>query len=372
MKFNNLADLFPITKECIYLNHAGLSPLSTMSKEAMMNAIEWAMTATFKQDEWKAHYDRTRWKIADLIHCEPPEVAFTRSTSDGVSMLLNGLTWNSQDNLVTYAGEHPTLRLNSARLSREFGVEIRVAGQTSGIPVTEELLSLIDHHTKAVLISWVQYSTGFRSPLQPIGLRCREHGALLIVDAVQGLGALELDVDRECVDACAAGAHKFLMGPEGIGFMFVSRRALEKVQPSLIGWRSVKGYESLSTEAVAYNDGALRFEYGTQNLVGVCGLEASLDLLKSLQPKETEGYLLGLTSYLVQGLEAKGYDVSVGGELRSSIVSCAHKSKTATELETLLRSKRIEANSRVGRLRISPSVYNTRDDIDELLRILPQ
>ena len=371
MSFENLADLFPITKECIYLNHAGLSPLSTKSKDAMMNAIEWAVAGTFKQYEWKEHYDRTRRKISELIHCQPQDIAFTRSTSDGISMLVNGLDWTPQDNVVTYVGEHPTVRLNCERISREFGVEVRVAGQRSGAPDTDELLSLIDDQTKAVLISWVQYSTGFRSALRPIGLCCRNHRALFMVDAVQGLGALELNVGREYVDACAAGAQKFLMGPEGIGFMFVSGRALEKMTPSIVGWRSVKGHESLSAEAVAYNDGALRFEYGTQNLAGVCGLDASLDLFNSLRPNAIERYLLDLTSYLATRLEAKGYQVSIPGERLSAIVSCSHKNKTGSELESLLRAKRIETSSRIGRLRVSPHVYNTREDIDELLRALP-
>jgi cysteine desulfurase / selenocysteine lyase len=372
MEFNQLADLFPITRDCIYLNNAGLSPLSTWSRTAMMNAIDWAVQSTFRQNEWQTHYERTRAKIAGLIHCEPIEIAFTRGTSEGISMILNGLNWSAEHNVVTYSDEHPTVRFNALRLSREFGVQIRVAGQKNGMPDADELISLIDRDTKVVLLSWVQYSTGFRSVLRPIGLCCRDHGALFVVDVVQGLGALELDVGWECIDACAAGANKFLLGPEGVGFIFVSRKSLDRVRPSAVGWRSVKYYGDLSADNFTYNDGALRFEYGTLNLAGVCGMEASLNLLGSLRPKEIETYLLDLASYLVKELQAKRYNIAVPGEPQSAIVSCAHKSKSASELVDLLRTKRIETSSRAGRLRISPHIYNTRGDIDALLRVIPE
>jgi selenocysteine lyase/cysteine desulfurase len=374
MEWNHIVELFPITNDCIYLNNAGLAPLPTLAKTAMVGAIDEALTRTFTQAEWQSTYDRTRSKVAELIHCEPIEVAFVRSTSEGLSAILNGITWTADDNIVTYTHEHPSIRFNCLRLSLEYGVELKVAGEQGGLPDTDHLISLIDDHTKAVLISWVQYGSGFRSPLRTIGLHCRQRRALFIVDVVQGVGALALDVRQECIDACSAGAHKFLLGPEGIGFMFVARSALDRVRPSVVGWRSVKGYNDLELRDFTYNDGSLRFEYGTLNRVGVSGLEASIDLLLSLRPKTVEDYLMRLSSHLTQGLEAKQYLVSVSPDAkhRSAIVSCAHKKRSAGDLEQHLRSRRIETSSRAGRLRISPHVYNTLDDINDLLRVLSE
>ena len=371
MEFSQVADLFPISKHCIYLNSAGLSPLSTSARLAMTNALGWAVTSPFTQHEWQAHYESTRAKLAELIHCDPLEVAFIRNTSEGISTILNGISWQPEDNVVTYRDEHPTVRFNTDRLSREFGVQVRVASQNKALPDTDELLSLVDRHTKAVLISWVQYCSGFRSILRPIGLCCKDHGALFLVDVVQGVGALELDVTRDCIDACAAGANKFLLGPEGVGFMFVSRNSADRIRPSLVGWRSAKDFGNLSASHLHYNDGALRFEYGTLNLVGVCGLEASVDLIRSLRPDKIEKYLLDLTSYLIKGLEEKQYVVSSRAEHRSAIVSCAHRDRSAKDLEDHLRARRIETSSRAGRLRISPHIFNTHSDIDELLRAIP-
>jgi cysteine desulfurase / selenocysteine lyase len=372
-QLKQIAEMFPITNHCTYLNNAGLSPLSTLVKTAMVEAIDEACTNTFAQEGWQEKYRRTRAKVAELIHCDPTEIAFIRSTSEGLSAILNGIQWEKGDNVVSYSGEHPSVLYNCLRLSDQFGVRVKLAHDRNGLPNTDELISLIDEHTKVLLISWVQYSSGFRSILREIGLHCRERDILFIVDAVQGVGALTLDVHRECVDACAAGANKFLLGPEGIGFMFIDHSLLHRLKPSVVGWRSVKDYGNLDNHEFIYNDGALRFEYGTLNSTGVSGLEAAIGLLMSIGPKAVEDYLLRLNQHLVMGLRAKNYVVCVSSDFsqRSAIVSCSHPRISAEEVQRHLHSHRIETSSRSGRLRISPHVYNTLADIDKLLRVIP-
>src|SRR5262249_1422365 len=158
--------------------------------------------------------------------------------------------------------------------------------------------SLIDERTRVVTVSWVQFATGQRLDLGRIGRFCRERGVLFVVDAVQGLGALELDAQADCIDALAAGAHKFLLGPKGISLLYLSDRALEAVQPAVIGWTAVKNYSDYLSHELDFRDGAIRFEGGTLNTVGICGLGESLRMFLEAGPANIEDYLLAVRDHL--------------------------------------------------------------------------
>jgi selenocysteine lyase/cysteine desulfurase len=118
---------------------------------------------------------------------------------------------------------------------------------------------VIDDRTRVLALSWVQFASGFRSDLERIGSYCRERGIIFFVDAIQGLGGLEMNVERDYVDAFAADAHKYLLGPEGIALLFVSDRIIDRVKPVVVGWTSVRNYEDYLQYDLDYREGALRF-----------------------------------------------------------------------------------------------------------------
>jgi selenocysteine lyase/cysteine desulfurase len=187
-----------------------------------------------------------------------------------------------------------------------------------------------------------------------------------------------MDVERDYVDAFAADAHKYLLGPEGIALLYVSDRVIERIEPSSVGWTSVKNYENFAhgslNHKLEYREGALRFECGTLNTAGTYGLGAAIDLLLETGPETIEEYLLGLSDYLAQALSAKGYEVISSrrkGET-SAIVCCVHKRHTSSSLCRLLREKNIITAHRLGRLRIAPHFYNTREEIDAVVAALPE
>jgi selenocysteine lyase/cysteine desulfurase len=223
----------------------------------------------------------------------------------------------------------------------------------------------------------VQFASGFRSDLRRIGKFCRERDVIFVIDAIQGLGGLKLDVERDCVDAFAADAHKYLIGPEGVALLYVSDRVIDRIKPTVLGWTSVKNYEQFSHRAIDYKldyrDGAGRFECGTLNTAGMYGLRAAIDLFLEVGPEKIEEYLLGLTDYLAERLTSKGYRVvspRSAGE-RSGIITCTHERHTPADLWRLLREKNIHTAPRMGRLRISPHFYNTREEVDRLIDALP-
>jgi selenocysteine lyase/cysteine desulfurase len=374
-----IRSLFPVTQKYVYLNHAAVSPLSTRVREAMTRLVDdVTLNGAANYADWLATYERTRAATARLVGAQSSEIAFMRNTSDAISAVANGLRWRAGDNVVTTAVEFPANVYPWVRVAEKHNVTIKKAAERDGRIDTEELLSLIDERTRVVTISWVQFASGFRSDIQRIGRFCRERGVLFFIDAIQALGGLQLDVERDAVDAFAADAHKYLLGPEGVAVLYISERMLDQVEPTVVGWTSVKGFEEFAHAALDYKfdyrDGTPRFECGTLNTAGVYGLGAAVDLFLEVGPEAIEAHLLGLSDSLAERLSDKGYNVISSrhaGET-SGIVCCTHPRHTPSSLYHSLLKQNIVTTPRLGRLRLSAHFYNTRDDIDALIAALPE
>lgn len=369
-----IRSLFPVTENFMYLNHAAVSPLSTRVRDAM-NALNDDVTRNGSANyaEWCQTYEETRESAARLVKARTHEIAFMRNTSDAISAVANGIDWRQGDNVVTCNVEFPSNIYPWMRLCEERGISMRFAEERNGRIDPEELMSKVDDRTRVVTISWVQFASGFRSNLARIGLFCRERDIIFVADVIQGLGGLTIDVERDFVDAFAADAHKYLLGPEGIALLYVSDRVIDRIKPTVVGWTTVKNHEQYLDYRLDYRDGAGRFECGTLNTAGVYGLRAGIDLFLEVGPEKIEAYLLGLSDYLAERLTSKGYDVvssRQAGET-SGIVTCKHERHTPIEMYRLLRSRNILTAPRVNRLRISPHFYNTREEVDALIDTLP-
>jgi cysteine desulfurase/selenocysteine lyase len=369
-----IRSLFPVTESYIYLNHSAVCPLSTRVRDAMNRLVEdVTRNGSVNYNDWLQTYERTRESAASLVNARAHEIAFMRNTSDAISAVANGIEWRDGDNVVTCNVEFPANVYPWMRLCEERGIQLKFAEERGGRIDPGELLSKVDDRTRVVTISWVQFASGFRSDLARIGKFCRERDIIFVVDVIQGLGGLKLDVERDYVDAFAADAHKYLLGPEGIALLFVSDRVIDRIKPTVVGWTSVKNYEQHLDYDLNYRDGSLRFECGTLNSAGVYGLGAAIDLFLEVGPEEVEAYLLGLSDYLAERLTAKGYNVissRLPGET-SGVVTCTHEQRTPRELHRLLRAKNIITAPRANRLRISPHFYNTREEVDALTDALP-
>ncbi len=248
-----------------------------------------------------------------------------------------------------------------------------MARERDGRLETEEIFKLIDSRTRVVSLSFVEFASGFRNDLAAIGRYCRERGVLFVVDAIQGLGALKLDVKGCCIDALSADAHKFLLGPDGVSLFYVSRLAMERIRPTVVGWMSVARPFDFDEPEPSYAPGAQRFEPGALNTAGVVGLGAAIDLFLQTGLERIETYLIELGDYLCERLLEKGYQVVSSrrdGEA-SAVICCRHEQFSADHLYQILNSHRIITTPRLGRLRISPHFYNTCLDLDQLIANLP-
>lgn len=370
-----LRALFPISRSFNYLNHAAVSPPPTPTIAAVESQLrDVNLRGSLNYREWVATKERARMLVTGMIGARPEQLAFLRNTSDGLSSVANGMRWNPGDNLVTFRKEFPSNVYPWRRLRDTLGVEIRICEERGGRINLDELIGLIDTRTRVIAISHVQYASGFRADLERLGRAARRHDALLVVDIIQSLGVIPIDVDSELIDVAAAAGHKWLLTPEGIGMLYLSDRARERIEPTLVGWVSVANPDDYNNFDQEWNQGTLAWESGTAPSALFYGLEASLKLITETGVQSIAGYLEELTNHLCARLSDSNYEVvssRQSGE-KSQIVCIRHKNDVAPMfLYSYLKDRNIITAPRGERLRISPHLYNTIEEIDALVDSLP-
>jgi cysteine desulfurase / selenocysteine lyase len=360
----------PITGRCAYLNHAGNGPLPRRSG-ARMAAVAEAVALSADRDwlDRMREVERVREIAARMLGARAArEVAFVENTSAGLSLVAEGFDWQPGDNVVGAALEFPSNVYPWMGLAAR-GVEYRQVPERDGRIDTDELLATLDERTRLVALSWVQYGSGFRSDLARIGAACRERGILFVVDAIQGLGALPIDVERDQVDVCAASAHKWLLGPEGIGLLYVSDRVVEQVRPVRSGWRSMRKMFDWTEMELTFAEGARRFESGTLNAYGIVALGGALEIFLELGAAALERRVLALADRAATGLADLGFQVISSrrpGET-SGIVAAVHPQHAAGALVKHLAQRDVVVAARLGRFRVSAHFYNSEEEIDRML-----
>jgi len=369
-----LRALFPITERLVYLNHAAVSPLPTptiKATEGQLHDVFENGSMHFRQ--WLSVKEEARRLLASLLGARPEQIAFMRNTSDSLSTVANGLRWKPGDNIVTFRHEFPSNIYPWLRLRDTHGVEVRMCGERNGRVDQEEMCNLIDNRTRLVAISQVQFASGFRANIARLAEAARQKDALLVVDVIQGLGVVPTDVEQEGIDVAAGAGHKWLLTPEGVGYLYLSDRARERIEPTLVGWVSVQSPEDYDNFDQPWNRSTLAWETGTGPNALIHGLKASLELLASVGTKGISNYLEELTDYLCERLEGLAYDLvsSRTPEDKSQIVCIKHRNGLSSmELYRRLAEQNIITAPRGDRLRIAPHFYNNHEDIDRLLSAL--
>ena len=370
-----LRALFPVTERYIYFNHAAISPLpipTIRAIEAQLKDVHENGSTNFRS--WLATKEKARELLANLLGARPEQVAFMRNTSDALSTVANGLKWRAGDNIVTFSREFPSNIYPWLRIRDTCGVEVRMCDERDGRIDLAELESLIDQNTRLVAISHVQYASGFRVDLERLGKLVRQRDALFVVDTIQALGVVPTDVEAQYIDVAAGGGHKWLLTPEGVAYLYLSDRARERIQPTLVGWISVSDPEDYFNFEQGWNRGTLAWETGTGPAALLHGFRASLDLLSGFGAQNIANHLEELTDYLCERLRPKNYDVvssRASGE-KSHIVCISHRGQlSAMALYGRLTERKIVTAPRSDRLRIAPHIYNTTTEVDEFIKALP-
>jgi selenocysteine lyase/cysteine desulfurase len=362
-------DQFPVTERLIYLNHAAVAPLPLRTAKAMQDFAQDALDyGSFHYEKWLDTYDRLRVAAARLIGAERSEIAIVKNTSEGIATVAMGLNWHPGDRVVAFREEFPSnyypwLRLEEHRAYVEW------------LSVTDPLdtIERACRGAKLLAISFVQYLSGFRANIEAIGQICHRHRCFFFVDAIQGLGAFPLNVRTSHIDALSADGHKWLLGPEGCGILYVRRDRQDSVFPMEFGWTNVAGFNDYASRDMTLRSDAGRYECGTLNTIGCYGLCASLEFVLEVGVERIAPAVVALADRLVEGAVRKGYQI-LGERTRENAAGIVALNKHGVDSRQVvheLRSRGIVAAPRQGWVRFSPHFYITPEEIDRVVEALP-
>jgi selenocysteine lyase/cysteine desulfurase len=363
------ADRFPVRENLIYLNHAAVSPLSKPCADAMKHLAEDCLRfGSLHYQEWLAVYDGLRAAAARLIHATPAEIALVKNTSEGIATVALGLDWKPGDRMVAFREEFPANFYPWKRLEAR-GVEVRWLSIYDSLDRIDEAAK----GAKLLAISFVQFLSGHRSPLQAIGEICRRNSTIYLVDAIQGMGAFPLDVRACHIDALAADGHKWMMGPEGCAILYINQVLQDRIEPVEFGWTNVASYADYASRDMTLRPDAGRYECGTLNTIGCFGLKAAIEFLLEVDPGQIGPVVQSLGDRIAAGVQAKGYQLMGARTPQSGagIVTFRKNGLEAPALVARLRSQGIIVAPRAGWIRTSPHFYISPEDIDRLIDALP-
>jgi cysteine desulfurase/selenocysteine lyase len=366
---------FPVARDKIFLGHAGVCPLPRRVADAIS---ECARQATLgDQEAFVLHrVDDARKLAAQLLNCQTDEVALVGPTSLGLSLVAAGLNFRKGDNILIYHDDYPSNVYPWMALA-EKGVEVRLLN-TRGLGVIRpvDVIGQVDENTRLVALASCHFISGYRLEFQAIGKFLRERGILFCLDAIQTLGAFPTTVEH--VDFLAADAHKWLLGPCGAGVLYVRRELQEKLNPPIYGWHNVRNPNFVAQERIVFRNGAVKYEAGTHNLLGVVGLIAALEIVLEAGVENIAAELLRKRALLVPALRAKGFTVlnaEAKPENTSGIVSFFQPGKDLAALNQKLSDASVVASLRTDRkgqnyIRLSPHFYNTDAELQRVLELL--
>jgi cysteine desulfurase/selenocysteine lyase len=373
MDWTALRNEFPVTRRWAFLDHAAVAPISGRAQQAIVDwAADMADNGDVHEARWVQRVEAVRRLAGQLLHADPLDIAFIKNTSEGIGIVAEGFPWRPGDNLITASEEYPANVYPWMNLAGR-GVEVRSLATRDRRLWLDDLRTLIDQRTRLVSLSYVEFASGFRNDLDAIGTLCRERGVCFFVDAIQGLGILPLDVQRTPVDFLSSDGHKWLLGPEGAGIFYIRRELVDRLHPVGIGWNSVIGSRDFSRIDFRLKPHAGRWESGTLNVTGISALGASLELLLGIGIPAIAERILELTDYLCERAVRAGLEVysSRRPADKSAIVSLIVPGADVRALMRRCRQEQIVINERAGRIRVSPHCYNTFEEIDRLLALMP-
>ena len=362
----------PSAARWAYLDHAAVAPLPAVARDAMREWVtDVADNGATDWGRWRREVETLRRSAASMLSADVDGVAVVRNTTEGIGLVAEGLDWQPGDNLVVPGCEFPSNLYAWQHLERR-GVEVRVVPTTLDQIDYDSIDAACDHRTRLVTSSWIGFRTGFRIDPARMAHIAHSHDAIYFLDAIQGLGAFPLDVEATGVDALAADGHKWLLGPEGAGLLYLRPSLLDRLRPLGIGWNSVTHAGDFSNTALDLKPTAGRYEGGTYNMVGIAGLSASVQWMMSLGIGAIRDLVLANAAHLADRLESAGARVAScrQPDHLSGIVSFEWPGHSPTTLQRTCQSEGVVINSRDGRLRASPHAYSNTDDCDRLLEIL--
>lgn len=369
MDIKSIRQLFPVTEEYIFLNNAAESPLNLNVKNTIDEYLH--LVANEPQNKPSVR-SNIRLQLSELLGGNPDEYALMTSTGMGLSIVAAGYDWQKGDNVVVPSNEHWNNTFPWQALEKK-GVDVRF------VPVDREnrinpetLASLVDENTKVVASAAVSFNTGFRSNLKKLADIAHNKDALFVVDGIQGTGVVPINVDTDNIDVLCCAGFKWLLGMPGTGFMYVNKNAQDLISPILPGMFAADLY---SNELEYYQD-ARRFETGSIAYSLFHGWSAGLELLKQIGIENIYNRIIMLTDRIISGLQEENIKIispiDIASERSAIIIFTMGSVESNKALYEKLLAENIIVTIRDGLIRISPSFFNTKEEIDSFLsKLIP-
>ena len=371
------AEFGEVTKRWAFLDHAAVSPLPKRTADAVR---DWAdrqqRNGVIEASEWERAISAARSEAMAMIGSKMGDrgqldVALTTSTTAGVNIIAEGFPWRPGDVVVTASDEYPANVYPWMNLQSR-GVETRIVPSRDGRVIIEDIEAELKRGVRLLALSHVEFATGYRNDLDALAKLCGEHGTAFFVDAIQGLGALPIDVAKTPIDFLATGGQKWLLAPEGSGFLYVGRSWIDRLRPIGIGSRSVRTSFNEPLGPLDLKRDATRWEGGAYATASLIGLASSLSLLSEGGSEAASTRILERAAAVRERALAAGWAI-YGPKLESEQSGIVVLEKTGVEPNAVVaraRAAGVVISARRGRLRVSPHVYTNDDDLDRLASVL--
>jgi cysteine desulfurase / selenocysteine lyase len=364
--------LFPILRDCVYFNSASTGPMPTTEVEAITGfAWRCSLEGEIPYREVEDVVEETRAMVAQLMHVSAEEIAFTRNTSQGIIIAIGSIDWRPGDNLIMMRDAFPADYYPFHYLLPD--VEKRYVTSMELAQEPDCVFRLVDRRTRVVSLDWVHSMSGIRCDIEAIAEFCRPLGVRFIVDAIQGLGTIDTDFSKVRADFVCSSVAKWLLGPQGIGLMYVNRDTLPRLRPCNFGWLSARWEE--------FNDmftprtlkpGAARYEEGTKNYLSIYAMREGLKVLLRAGLPEIAGRIRALADQLRARLTHAGFRILTPEEPARSggFIVCDRPGADMSGLHRRLTDARLICSLRENRLRIAPHFFNTNEEVSRFMEVL--
>jgi len=379
--------LYPDLKAKAYLAYAATGPVSSLVKAAVNRVLDgYAEQGNVAFFEWLEQRERLRGKLGALVGAKAEDIALTSGTTRGLSDIALCLDWRAGERIVLFEGEFPANVSPWQHAAELFGLRMDFVPMARAVEDEESFIQpltrLLEQGVRLVAVSAVQFQTGLRMPLGRIAELCQRHGAELCVDAIQACGVVPLDAVTLGLDYLVTGAHKWLLGPEGVGFMYARADRARALLPRTAGWLSHED----GTRFLFAGPGQLRYdrpvkqalqklEGGSSSTLGFAAMEAGVEPLLALSPAAIHSHVNSYLDLLEPVVGARGFKSRRAreAERRSGILSFEPPSGvTAADLVTQLRTRGVFASMPDGLLRFAPHFPNSVSEIETVTGALDE
>lgn len=363
---------FPYLQNGItYFNHAATGPFSSLVVNRLSNLLK--EKSESKIDDYSSFLkvvEETKLLLSELINCNIDRTAFVDNTSNGISILAQSIDWKKRDRILLNDIEFPANVYPFLNLKR-LGVEVDFVKSENGIVTADKIINSIKSETKLVSVSFVQFLSGYKVDLEKIGNYCRANNIIFSVDGIQGIGAMRIDVKKCKIDFLSCGTQKWLLGMQGLAFIYVDEEFQKKMIPANVGWLSVENAWNLLDYKLELKTTANVFQGGTLNAFGINAFNTSLKLFKDFGFDNVEKEVLSNTKYFIIKLKSLGLDCVLShcsDDELAGIVTI--KPKNSEKIFEELEKKKIFCSLREGFIRFAPHFYNTHHEIDKVIEEL--